>query len=81
MNKKPFASTRLVFNPAILDNEHFFLQLKQYLEQGVAKKPAGYGDRAKVSTQTCQVCLQDPRTYNQVPNSWLFLTGGNPLSF
>ena len=40
-------------------------KVAQYLQQGVAKKPAGFGDPSKVSTQTCQVCLQDPKTYNQ----------------
>ena len=40
--------------------------MKQYLDQGVVKKPAGFGDPGKISTQTCQVCLQDPKTYNQV---------------
>lgn len=39
--------------------------MAKYYQEGVAKKPTGYGDPAKVSTQTCQVCLQDPRTYNQ----------------
>ena len=36
-----------------------------YLQQGVVKKPPGFGHPGKVSTQTCQVCLSDPRTYNQ----------------
>ena len=43
----------------------FYLQVAKYYQEGVAKKLTGYGDPAKVSTQTCQVCLQDPRTYNQ----------------
>ena len=42
------------------------LKVGKYLEQGVQKKPGGFGDRAKVSTSTCQVCLQDPKLYNQV---------------
>ena len=36
-----------------------------YHQQGIVKKPQGFGHPAKVSTQTCQVCLCDPRTYNQ----------------
>ena len=38
----------------------------EYLKVGVAKKPAGFGQRDKVSTQTCMVCLTDPKTYSQV---------------
>ena len=33
------------------------LQVKEYLEQGVAKKSPRFGDRGKVSTSTSQVCL------------------------
>ena len=38
----------------------------EYLKDGIAKKPAGFGQRGKVSTQTCMVCLTDPKTYSQV---------------
>ena len=55
-----------VFNLIIYSEFEYQSQVKQYLDQGVAKKPPGFGDRGKVSTQTCQVCLQDPKTYNQV---------------
>ena len=34
--------------------------------QGIKRKPEGFGDPVKVSTSTCMVCLQDPRTYCQV---------------
>ena len=34
-------------------------------QQGIIKKPPGFGHPAKISTQTCQVCLTDPKTYNQ----------------
>ena len=46
-------------------NTYLNLQVAKYYQEGVVKKPAGYGDPAKVSTQTCQVCLQDPKSYNQ----------------
>ena len=40
-------------------------KVARYLEEGVVKKPSGFGHPGKVSTQTCQVCLTDPKTYNQ----------------
>ena len=42
------------------------LQVGKYLEEGVQKKPGGFGNKGKVSTSTCQVCLQDPKLYNKV---------------
>ena len=35
-----------------------------YHQQGILKKPPGFGHPAKISTSTCQVCLTDPKTYN-----------------
>ena len=39
-------------------------KVAKYYEQGIVKKPPGFGHPGKVSTQTCQVCLTDPKTYN-----------------
>ena len=36
-----------------------------YLNQGIIKKPAGYGKQDKISTATCMVCLMPPTTYNK----------------
>ena len=41
-------------------------KVKTYHEQGIIKKPPGYGHPAKLDTKTCQVCLTDPKTYNQL---------------
>ena len=43
-------------------------KLAESLKEGVSKKPKGFGDPGKVSTSTCMICLQDPKTYNQVEN-------------
>ena len=40
-------------------------KVASYNQQGIVKKPAGYGHPGKVATQACQVCLTDPKTYNQ----------------
>ena len=39
-------------------------KLEEYLEQGISKKPAGFGEQNKISTSTCMVCLTPPSTYN-----------------
>ena len=39
-------------------------KLEEYLEQGIAKKPAGFGEQNKISTSTCMVCLTPPNTYS-----------------
>ena len=39
-------------------------KLEEYLEKGIAKKPAGFGQQNKISTSTCMVCLTPPNTYN-----------------
>ena len=39
-------------------------KLEEYLEQGIVKKPPGFGEKNKISTSTCMVCLQPPSTYN-----------------
>ena len=39
-------------------------KLKEYLEEGITKKPPGFGDPDKISTSTCMVCLTPPDTYN-----------------
>ena len=42
------------------------MQVSAYMKKGKQMKPTGYGDMSKVSTSTCMVCLQPPRTYNKV---------------
>jgi hypothetical protein len=42
------------------------MQVAEYYKQGIKRKPEGYGEPNKVSTSTCMVCLQDPKTYCQV---------------
>ena len=43
-------------------------KLAESVKEGVSKKPKCFGDPGKVSTSTCMICLQDPKTYNQVEN-------------
>ena len=40
-------------------------KLASYLKEGIVKKPKGFGQPGKICTKTCQVCLTDPKTYNQ----------------
>ena len=42
------------------------LKVAEYHKKGIYLKPKNFGNAAKVSTSTCMVCLQDPKTYNQV---------------
>ena len=42
------------------------MQVSNYMKKGKQMKPTGYGDMSKVSTSTCMVCLQPPKTYNKV---------------
>ena len=42
------------------------LKVAEYHKKGIYLKPKNFGDAAKVSTSTCMVCLQDPKTYNKV---------------
>ena len=39
-------------------------KVEEYLEQGVAKKQGDFGEKNKISTSTCMVCLTPPSTYN-----------------
>ena len=39
-------------------------KVEEYLEQGIEKKQAGFGEKNKILTSTCMVCLTHPYTYN-----------------
>ena len=41
-------------------------KVEEYLEKGIEKKVAGFGEINKISTSTCMVCLTPPSTYNDL---------------
>ena len=51
-------------------------KVDEYNEQGIQKKPSGFGKKNTVSSATCQVCLTNPSTYND-PES----LDANPVMF